>query len=89
MSIGSRTLQSDLPTLISPFVLLHRRMARAVATLALRRARARERQLALWRDPSLPGFIRDGSIFCTEAELEQWISSLLRSRRHTAPRSPR
>jgi hypothetical protein len=71
MSIGSRTLRSDLPTASRPFVLLCRGMESAAATLALWRRRARERrQLALWLSASSPGFLHDTSILCTEGEVE-------------------
>lgn len=71
MSIGSRTLGSDLATVTGPFVLLYRGMGRAVATVALWRRRARERrQLTLWLDASPPGFLDDTSILCTEGEVE-------------------
>ena len=71
MSIGSRTLGSDLPTATSRFVPLYRGMARAVATVALWRRRARERrQLALWLGTSPSGFFHDTSILCTEGEVE-------------------
>ena len=71
MSIGSRTLRSDLATITNPFVLFYRGMGRAVVTVALWRRRARERrQLALWLDASPPGFLHDTGIACTEGEVE-------------------
>jgi uncharacterized protein YjiS (DUF1127 family) len=71
MSVASRMSGSDLPAATSFFVLLHRGIARAVATVALWYRRAHDRrQLALMLSTSPPGFLHDTSILCTEAEVE-------------------
>jgi uncharacterized protein YjiS (DUF1127 family) len=71
MSLASRMSVNDLPAATSFFVLLHRGVSRAVATIALWHRRTQERrQLAWMLDTSAPGFLHDTSILCTEAEAE-------------------
>jgi len=71
MNVESPTLDTNLTTLITPFLLAYRGMARVVATVALWRRRAHERrQLALLLSTSPPGFLHDTSILCSHAEVE-------------------